>query len=264
MKKRTHKKEVRFNFGENWKEFSENALDESKLRKSMNSLNALIGKDRIKGSCFLDIGCGSGLFSIAASLMGAKKVVAFDVSKESIGASLINKKKFAPNNKISFSINSVFDAKISKLGKFDIVYSWGVLHHTGKMLKSIDISTSLVKKNGLFVIAIYEKHWSSLLWKLIKKTYNISPKYIKKIMIMLFYWVIAFAKLVVTKKNPFADKKRGMDFYYDVVDWMGGYPYEYASRQEIESYVEKKGFKLVRFVKSHVPTGCNEYVFSRN
>lgn len=258
------KKNRAFNFGINWKKFSEKSLDETKFIDASDSLGQLIGKNIIKGKSFIDIGCGSGLFSISASKAGAKKVTGIDISKESLETSLNNKERFIPGAEITFLHKSIFDKDVLELGKFDIVYSWGVLHHTGDMWRAIDLSSKLVNRNGLFVIAIYNKHRSSPLWKIIKWFYNISPKFIQWFMIQVFYWVIAIAKFVATGKNPFSQKRRGMNFYYDVIDWVGGYPYEYASKCEIEKFVEEKGFKLKKFVKSTVPTGCNEFVFIKS
>jgi SAM-dependent methyltransferase len=250
-----------FNFGVNWQQFSQSSLDSRKFEDAFNSLDQLIGHDKIKGSSFLDIGCGSGIFAIAASLAGAGKVTGIDISEESIAASVSNKKRFADQKTIDFFHKSIFDETIQQLGKFDIVYSWGVLHHTGNMWKAIDIASQLVSSNALFVIAIYNRHWSSRSWVMIKRLYNISPVIIQKLMIWIFFVIIAAAKLIVTRKNPFKKQKRGMSFYYDVIDWVGGYPYEYASEEEIISYVEKRGFKCTRCVKPAVPTGCNEFVF---
>jgi 2-polyprenyl-3-methyl-5-hydroxy-6-metoxy-1,4-benzoquinol methylase len=254
-------KNLAFNFGENWQQFSQSTLDNLKFKEAYNSLDQLIGHEKIKGSSFLDIGCGSGIFAIAASLAGARKVIGIDISKESIEVSISNKKRFANQNTIDFFHKSVFDDDILQLGQFDIVYSWGVLHHTGDMWRSIDIASQLVSPNLLFVIAIYNKHWSCKIWKAIKRLYNIAPAIIQKLMIWLFFIIIAIAKLIVTRKNPFKKQKRGMSFYYDVIDWVGGYPYEYADKNEVINCVERLGFKCIKFVKPVVPTGCNEFVF---
>jgi len=256
-------KNLAFNFGANWQRFSDSSLDNLKFEEALNSLDHLIGHEKIKGSSFLDIGCGSGIFAIAASLAGARKVVGIDISKESISASISNKKRFADQNTIDFFHKSIFDNNISQLGQFDIVYSWGVLHHTGDMWRAIDIASQFVSPNSLFVIAIYNKHWSSKAWKVIKRLYNISPAIIQRLMIYIFFIIIATAKLIVTRKNPFKKQKRGMSFYYDVVDWVGGYPYEYADKDEVINYVEKLGFRCIKTVKPVVPTGCNEFVFNK-
>jgi 2-polyprenyl-6-hydroxyphenyl methylase/3-demethylubiquinone-9 3-methyltransferase len=250
-----------FDFGANWQRFSQGSLDSLKFEEAFNSLDQLIGHEKIKGSSFLDIGCGSGIFAIAASLAGARKVLGIDISKESIAVSISNKKRFANQGIIDFFHKSILDDDIWQLGQFDIVYSWGVLHHTGDMWKAIDIASQLVSPNSLFVIAIYNKHWSCKIWKPIKRFYNIVPAIIQRLMVWVFFIIIATAKLLVTHKNPFKKQKRGMSFYYDVIDWVGGYPYEYASRDEVINHVGKLGFKCIKSVKPVVPTGCNEFVF---
>jgi 2-polyprenyl-3-methyl-5-hydroxy-6-metoxy-1,4-benzoquinol methylase len=258
-----NRKAVSFNFGTNWNDYSEQFLDESKLNSAADSLKELAGAGNIEGRSIIDIGCGSGIFAIAASKLGAQKVLGIDISQESVTTSLENKQKFLPQGNVDFLHKSIFDDDISKLGIFDIVYSWGVLHHTGDMWRAIDISSKLVAPNGLFIIAIYNSHWSSPLWLKIKYLYNVSPAFIRRIMIYLFAGIIAVAKFLVTGKNPFRKKRRGMSFYYDVVDWIGGYPYQYANKTEIINFVEARGFKLVKTVSPSVPTGCNEYVFQK-
>jgi hypothetical protein len=59
------------------------------------------------------------------------------------------------------------------------------------------------------------------------------------------YPVIYLAKWIVTGSNP-RNQLRGMDFYFDVIDWVGGYPYEYASRDEVLTMVEPMGFTCSR------------------
>ena len=256
----SEKKNISFNFGENWQNFSSGSLDDAKFAEAVKSLSTLIGKDSLINKTFLDIGCGSGIFSIAASHLGVRKVVGIDISKESIDTSKANKNKFASQNNIEFIHKSIFDEDVAGLGKFDIVYSWGVLHHTGKMWEAIDNASKLVDDKSILTIAIYNKHWSSGAWGQIKRIYNWMPMFGKKIMIWLFYLVIALAKFIKSGKNPFK-KRRGMNFYYDVVDWIGGYPYEYATKDEIIKYLEARGFRCIKSTQPPMPTGCNEFVF---
>lgn len=225
-------------------------------------MNDLIGSELISGKSFLDIGCGSGIFAIAAKRLGASKVVGLDVNPICVDVARLNSRKYLENSsQIDFAIQSILDPIASDLSlPYDIVYSWGVLHHTGSMWPAISNAAKMVPPNGLFVIAIYNKHISSKAWWLIKPIYNMLPKIFQKIMILLFVPVIFLAKLLVTGKNPL-NKQRGMDFYYDVIDWVGGYPYEYASAAEVISYCEKLGFRLEKLVPPEVPTGCNEFVF---
>jgi len=249
-----------FNFGKNWLNYSKTVRNKD-LEIMKESLINLIGLENIEDKTFLDIGCGSGLFAIAAKKLGAGKVVGVDILPDSIKSSKENKERFNVQN-IEFKQLSILDNQIETLEKFDVVYAWGSLHHTGEMWKAIENSICFVKDGGLLVLAIYNKHWTSPIWKRIKCFYNISPKFIKLIMIFTFYYLVAIAKFLVTQKNPFR-KKRGMNFYYDIIDWLGGYPYEYANRDEIVDFVGKYEFKLVQFNKASVPTGCNEFVFRK-
>lgn len=250
---------MQFNFGKNWQAYSDDVLNSGKFTESKESLRNLIGEEKISECRFLDIGCGSGIFALAAKEFGAKEVIGIDISKESVDAAQKNAQKFNVDD-VNFYKKSIFDEDVKDLGKFDIVYSWGVLHHTGDMYRAIKKSVELVENDGLFVLAIYNKHWSSPLWKIIKYSYNKMPKILQKLYIYAFAGIIFIAKFLVTRKNPLK-KKRGMNFYYDVIDWVGGYPYEYASKREIVDFIESNDFKLVKFVGATVPTGCNEFVF---
>ena len=146
------------------------------------------------------------------------------------------------------------------LGMFDIVYSWGVLHHTGNMVLALNNSAQRVDDHGLFMIAIYNRHWSSLPWKFIKALYNRVGTFGQKILIWIFTPIIFAAKWLVTFKNPLK-MKRGMDFMHNIIDWVGGYPYEYASIAEMTEALKKLGFEMLLARPAAVPTGCNEFVF---
>jgi 2-polyprenyl-6-hydroxyphenyl methylase/3-demethylubiquinone-9 3-methyltransferase len=209
----------------------------------------------------LDLGCGSGLFSIAASQLGACRVVGIDIDPRCIAISNENRVRFAPQAPILFQQMSVLRPEdLSSLGQYEIVYAWGSLHHTGLLWAAIRNATQQVAPGGTLVLAIYNKHITSPAWRLIKRLYNYLPGFGRFLMALWFSGIIYGAKFLVTRRNPL-NKERGMDFWYDVVDWIGGYPYEYATPQEVERFVISQGFVLRRYVAAQVPTGCNEFVF---
>jgi SAM-dependent methyltransferase len=249
-----------FKFGENWASFSKN-IDESRIEDAMRSLKALFGENGIANQSFLDLGCGSGLFSIAATQLGARKVLGVDVDPLSVDTSQCNATQWLKDlSPISFRQLSVLDTdQINKLDRFDIVYSWGVLHHTGNMELALENAAGRVAPNGILMIAIYNKHWSSLPWKIVKWFYNRMGHLGQKILISVFMPVIFIAKWIVTFNNPLK-MQRGMEFMHNVVDWVGGYPYEYASIAEITATLEKIGFEMLNLIPAKVPTGCNEFV----
>ena len=251
-----------FKFGENWASFSRQ-LDEERIERAMKSLQLLFGEDALKGKSFLDIGCGSGLFSIAAARLGANKILGLDIDPVSVSTSQENASHWLKDvtYDLSFRQLSVLDSiAMRALGKFDIVYSWGVLHHTGNMSLALKNAAHLVADRGLFMIAIYNRHWSSLPWKFVKWLYNQMGTLGQNILIWLFTPVIFVAKWLITLKNPLK-MKRGMEFMHNIRDWVGGYPYEYASIAEMTEALKKLGFEMLLARPAAVPTGCNEFVF---
>lgn len=253
-----------FDFGLNWQAFSEHHVDNQRLDIATGSLQTLLQRDSLAGLSVLDVGCGSGLFSLAASKLGASKVVGVDVNPRCIAVSEQNRGQLANAPTVTFrEANALNPEQLQALGQFDLVYAWGSLHHSGRMWDAIRNVAVSVAPGGTLVLAIYNRHWSSRAWTMIKWLYNRLPEVGQRLMAILFAGIIYVAKFLVTRRNPL-NKERGMDFWYDVIDWIGGYPYEYATPDEIEDFMQKQGFTLQRFVASEVPTGCNEFVFIRN
>ena len=252
--------EDRFRFGENWASFSRH-LDETRISQAEQSLQSLFGVDALKDRSFLDIGCGSGLFSIAAARLGARKVLGIDIDSVSVRTSQENAQRWLNGQEnISFMHGSALDAaQMDELGIFDVVYSWGVLHHTGNMERSIENTVRRVKPGGLLMIAIYNRHSSSAGWKAVKWLYNRSNRFGQKFLIWIFTPIIFVAKWISTGENPLK-VRRGMDFMHNVIDWVGGYPYEYASINEMVGILNKFGFDVLNTIPATVPTGCNEFV----
>jgi 2-polyprenyl-6-hydroxyphenyl methylase/3-demethylubiquinone-9 3-methyltransferase len=131
----THHEEVargrRFEFGANWLRFLE-LLDDRRVELAEDSLRSMLGVADLRGRSFLDAGSGSGLFSLAAHRLGAR-VHSFDYDPQSVACTREVKRRYAEGDPAwSIEEGSVLDpAYLARLGTFDVVYSWGVLHHTG-------------------------------------------------------------------------------------------------------------------------------------
>lgn len=257
-----------FDFGQNWKEFSEHALDPARYAQAQTHFAELMQGIPLAGANFLDIGFGQGLSLLCAARAGAR-IHGLDINpkcREVFNFNARQLESVVPDANVA--IGSILDGEPLAAVRewapkgFDVVHSWGVLHHTGAMWQAIENAAALVRPGGYFVLAIYNRHWTSPAWTLIKRTYVASPKPLQKLLTAIFVPVIYIAKSVTTRRNPLR-MERGMDFYYNVVDWIGGYPYEYASHEEIEQFVVGKGFACTRFIPAVVPIGCNEFVFRR-
>lgn len=252
-----------FDFGKNWASYTEKVMDEKRIDAAVVSLESLLAGESISGRSFLDVGCGTGMFSVAAARLGAHPILGIDVNPLCAEVSQRNQDHYGAKADARFQTLSVLDnEKILALGRFDVVYAWGSLHHTGRMWDAVRNAASRVGPGGTFVLAIYNRHWTSGAWTWIKVIYNRSPKWLKPLWAGLFSAVIYVAKFAATRKNPL-QMLRGMDFYHDVIDWIGGYPYEYASIEEMKRFVEALGFKMTRAFPAAVPTGNNEFVFHK-
>ncbi len=261
-----------FSFGKNWEKYLKR-ISNSNLNEARNHLTSLFGKEKLKEKTIIDFGCGSGLFSLASFLEGAKKVMSVDIDPSSIKCasklkkSAINLTKGEWVIKKGSALDLIF---INQLGKYDIVYSWGVLHHTGDMWTAIDNVSKLVKPHGVFMLAIYNKRkgfQSSEFWKNIKKVYSQSNFFLRKI-IEMGYISQFFTMGLIKFENRIKyitqyKKERGMNWYRDMVDWLGGYPYEFASTEEVTSYLISRGFKLIKLKNVGDGTGCNEFIFRK-
>ncbi|MEW5946805.1 MAG: class I SAM-dependent methyltransferase [bacterium] len=260
-----------FSFGANWRRFL-NALSEERLENARRSLTGFFEMDNLRGKTFLDVGCGSGIFSHSAFMLGAEKIVSFDVDPLSVECCRFMREKAGSPGNWEISAGSVLDDDyVSTLGTFDVVYSFGVLHHTGRMWEAIKNSARLVAKGGYYYIAIYNRvdgRFGSAFWLKVKRFYNRHPfvgKYILGNAAVLYY----FLSILKGFRNPFAiirnyKQKRGMDWRTDVTDWLGGYPYEFASVEEIFRFMKTNfpDFRLLN-VKTVNGRGNNWYLFRR-
>jgi len=264
----------RFEFGKNWKSFLA-ALTEERIGVAIGSLSEMLDTDSLDGERFLDIGCGSGLFSLAAHRLGAE-VISIDFDVDSVSCTRELKNQHA-NESVNWKIQqgSVLDESLMlSLGQADVVYSWGVLHHTGAMDRAIEIASRATKPGGLFCIAIYnDQGTASRRWLLIKRIYNRLPNLFRPAWVVLIAGIYEckFALARLSKFHnplPFADwrakkQDRGMSAWHDWVDWIGGLPFEVSTPEKIESNLVQQGFRLESSNRIGKGWGCNEFVFVR-
>jgi len=254
---------ITFSFGKNWYKFL-STVDEKAINSAIADVDRLIEKEKIKGKKIIDIGSGSGIHSLSFFRIGAASLFSFDYDKFSVKATKYFWEKEGKPENWKVTEGSILDEKfVNNLGQFDIVYSWGVLHHTGNMWEAIKNASTLVKPNGLFLLSLYQgvdtyEHDLKL-----KTKYNKSGFFGKKLMEL--QWIIDIIKYKkrMGLKKPYAwneKRERGMNVYYDIKDWLGGLPYEVSSDKQILDFLAPKGFELV---KKDMKAACGVYLFEK-
>lgn len=272
---RKHAREVeegrRFQFGKNWSRFL-NVLDEERIEEAKKSLQKMLGADNaLEGKSFVDAGSGSGLFSLSARMLGAK-VYSFDYDPQSVACTAELRRRYFPDDSNWIvKEGSVLDMDyLVSLGQFDVVYSWGVLHHTGAMWQALENVSKMVRKGGCLFIAIYNyQERKSDRWRKVKRLYC-SGRIGRWMVVAAFIPYFVLGGLIIDLirgKNPisryseYKKQLRGMSRVYDWFDWLGGYPFEVAKPEEIFDFYYKKGFQLIKLRTVEGRHGCNEYVF---
>lgn len=250
-----------FAFGDNWRSFS-GLIDDKRILASDQAIDRLLPTELMDKSV-LDIGCGSGLPALSMLRKGARHITCVDIDAASVATARDTLSKHAPSEVWAAEVASVFDLT----GQFDVVYSWGVLHHTGDMRRAVRHAASLVVPGGVLAIALYAKTPLCGFWRIFKRVYSRSPRPVQSLAQAAFGGLINFARLV-TGRSRRGVSDRGMDEKHDLHDWLGGYPYESATLADVQAMLPD--LELVRHNRHFDPrtlgilgSGCDEYVFSR-
>jgi 2-polyprenyl-3-methyl-5-hydroxy-6-metoxy-1,4-benzoquinol methylase len=264
--------QTRFAFGANWARFLR-VLDDKRIAAAEESLRAMLGVRDLDGMSFIDVGCGSGLFSLAALRIGASRVHSLDYDRESAAcANELRRRYFPDAESWTIAQGDALDADaLRQLGTFDVVYSWGVLHHTGAMWKALENVTTLVRPGGTLFISIYNDQGRvSRFWTAVKRTYNAGflGKALVSAVFVPYFVTRGFLADVIRFRSPlrrYRDyrSQRGMFAWYDWHDWLGGYPFEVATPDAIFEFYAARGFTLRRLKTCGGGLGCNELVFER-
>lgn len=272
----SHKAEIesgeRFKFGENWSNFLL-ILDEERIESAIDSLRVMLKLNDLTGKRFVDVGSGSGLFSLAARRMGAR-VVSFDYDPQSVECTReLKRRYFKEDPDWDILEGSVLDNSfLVTLGKFDIVYSWGVLHHTGQMWNALENVCELIGENGILFISIYnDQLYISRVWRQVKKIYCSGSlgRFLMKA-IFIPYFAAQFLLYDIYKlRNPIRTyseykRQRGMSRLHDWYDWLGGYPFEVAKPEQIFDFYHERGMSLETLFTCGGGLGCNQFIFHKN
>ena len=265
----------RFSFGKNWQLFLDR-LDDERIALARASMIRALEKDDLSGLRFLDVGCGSGLFSLVARRLGAT-VESFDFDADSVDCARWLRENYGPADCWNVQQGSVLDSEfMNRLGKFDVVYSWGVLHHTGDMWRAIELASDQVVPGGFLVISIYNDQGGlSRVWTVLKRVYNRLPHFLRMpyatvVMGAREAYFMVRAVLTLRLRRHIQNIRsyarysgRGMSYWRDLIDWIGGYPFDVAKPEAVFEFVRRRGFVLTALKTCGGGLACNEFVFRR-
>lgn len=217
-----------FTFGFNWYDYVKRAMNEEIINTHCVDLYNIYEAAgfEVEGKSVFDIGCGSGLSSLSFARLGASKIYSIDVDPYSTMATNYTKDNFSVElTDWSIETKSVFDGGFDS---FDLVYSWGVLHHTGNMWKAIQIAKQSVSIGGYFHIALYRSgptYLEHLKQKQVFASLNCEDK-----MKYLYQYTGG-------NTDMFSTDSRGMNKFHDALDWLGGLPYEVCHPEELNQHL---------------------------
>jgi 2-polyprenyl-6-hydroxyphenyl methylase/3-demethylubiquinone-9 3-methyltransferase len=253
----------RFPFGANWADFLD-GVEVRQIEESKYALQQMLGLSDLGGRSFLDVGCGSGLHSLAARMLGCH-VVSFDFDPKSVECAVrLHKQVDADQQEWRVLHGSVLDQQfLAKLGSFDIVYSWGVLHHTGSMWDAIENVAASVSEGGILFIAIYNDQGGlSRYWKSVKVLYNRNGVF-RWLLIAAHFPYLILGRMIAHAWRGDLSIGRGMSYWTDMKDWLGGLPFEVAQPGAIVDFLHRRGFNLEKLKTCGRRPGCNEYVLRK-
>jgi 2-polyprenyl-3-methyl-5-hydroxy-6-metoxy-1,4-benzoquinol methylase len=268
----------KFAFGRNWQRYLGEHFSPEKLAVAQGSLADFCGgAEALRGRTFLDIGCGSGIFSLAAFRLGASRIVSLDIDPDSVACCRRLREDCGAPPSWEVLQGSVLDDRfLQELGTFDWVYSWGVLHHTGAMWQAISNAAAAVAPGGRLFLAIYNEAdgWGlhpdgrfgpSRFWLWEKRAYCRLPAFLQAATVYVSMACMV-ALYLLTLRNPARmireHARRGQNWEIDIRDWLGGYPYEFARADAVFLFLLRRGFALENL---RVNNGLlnNEYLFRK-
>jgi SAM-dependent methyltransferase len=262
--------EMRFGFGANWADYVKQHFSDERVGIAQRHLLHVLKLPNLQGKTFLDIGCGSGLHSLAASRAGAETLTSFDYDPQAVATTRqLHDLSGCPARWTVMQGSVLDDTFVRSLPKCDIVYSWGVLHHTGNMWKALANAARCLHESSVFYIALYSSdvftNPPASHWLAVKREYNQASRVKRRWMELCYAWDNSIRNDLRNRRNPLTcirqyKRSRGMSYWHDVRDWLGGYPMEFAGHRETLAFCRDQDLEILHLRAGEANT---EYVFRR-
>jgi 2-polyprenyl-6-hydroxyphenyl methylase/3-demethylubiquinone-9 3-methyltransferase len=270
MQRGTEQVTKRFAFGANWASYAAR-IGEQEISKAIVGLSRLAPDSMLRGRSFLDIGCGSGLHSVAAARLGVESILAIDVDPDSVATARSILQRHHPVVPFDVMQLDALELDAAKVGRFGVVYAWGVLHHTGDMWRALERAAAVVEPGGFLIFALYRRTRLDAIWTIEKRWYAQSSPRAQALARRVYVSArrLAWAMRGVSYQTYIENysMSRGMDFDHDVHDWLGGYPYQTALPLEVDrrmrdlSFAPEQLFPAIPRLGGLLGSACDEYVY---
>lgn len=190
---------------------------------------AKITEKEIKGKRILDAGCGTGEKSVFLAKAGAKEVVSLDFSKTQLKEAKLRASKEGLKN-IIFVEKNILEDNLEELGKFDLIISLGVLHHTENPKLGFSQIVGQLNNNGIVIIGLYHKY-SRIFYKLQRFFLHLFVSKDPEKIISFIYKI---------NKNPKVPKSTLYDRYC--------IPHEsYHTLREVKNWFKENNLKIIDY-----------------
>jgi 2-polyprenyl-6-hydroxyphenyl methylase/3-demethylubiquinone-9 3-methyltransferase len=198
----------------------------------------------VKGKNVLDGGSGSGMVSVGFALLGAN-VTGVDITPQCVENGKRNAERFGVQCR--FFCKDLTDLDLGN-ERFDIVYSWGVIHHSEDARKSFSNLAKHLKPGGEMVLAVYLKTYLSGFWNFSRVFYQKAPKWFQSIFResgSCFLNGVDFIKKLIFGKSRYM--LRGTNNKELINDWFGVPHRTFHSYDEVFQWFRENGlnYKLV-------------------
>ncbi|MFQ6082591.1 MAG: class I SAM-dependent methyltransferase [Candidatus Aminicenantia bacterium] len=210
---------------------------------SQSHLELFFKDDEIVNRTILDAGCGTGIFTIIFANKGAKKVIGVDISEGSLNTGRELKEKFKLSN-VEFQKDDMLNLSF-KENTFDIVWAWGTIHHTEDPYKAMEELIRVLKKDGIFFMALYKKTKLTFIHEIIRRVLIKTPRKSWTILSKIMAFFLSPIVFLFKKREK---SRKGEKLEELILDWYFVPIRHYFYPERIKSFLEKRNFIIEKFL----------------